>query len=352
VVIVPVPPGWARRALGAAAGLALDRLAGEPPLPARLHPVAVFGAGVAALERRIYDDRLGPGAALAAAGVGAAAVAGAALRSPAAASYLSASGRGLHEAALAVADALDAGDLVGARGRLISLVGRDPSHLDEAAIARAVVESVAENTTDAVVAPALWTVVAGPVGAFVHRAGDTLDSMVGYRDDRYRRFGTASARLDDVLAWVPARATAALVALARPRRANAVARAVRRDAGRHPSPNAGVAEAAFAAALDLRLGGGENRYGGHTEVRPALGEGRAPGRTDVRAAVALSRHVTWLLAGLLAGSALTAVAARAATARAAGTAAAGRPAGQSGTATARARPTAPTAPVLPPRGRP
>jgi adenosylcobinamide-phosphate synthase len=327
VVILPVPAGWAQRALGAAAGLALDRLAGEPPLPARLHPVAVFGAGVAALERRLYDDRLGPGAALAAAGVGAAALAGAALRSPAAATYVSASGRGLHEAALAVADALDAHDLDGARALLTSLVGRDPSHLDEADIARAVVESVAENTTDAVVAPALWTVVAGPVGAFVHRAGDTLDSMVGYRDDRYRRFGTASARLDDVLAWVPARATAALVALARPGRAAAVARTVRGDAGRHPSPNAGVAEAAFAAALDLRLGGGENRYGGRTSVCPPLGEGRTPDRADVRSAVALSRDVTWLLAGMLAGAAVTAVAARAAAARATGTTRAARPAG-------------------------
>jgi adenosylcobinamide-phosphate synthase len=318
VVTLPLPSGWARRALGAAAGLALDQLAGEPPLPARLHPVAVFGSGVAALERRLYDDRLGPGAALAAAGVGAAALAGAALRSPAAATYLAASGRGLHEAALAVAGALDDGDLAGARALLTSLVGRDPSHLDEAAIARAVVESVAENTTDAVVAPALWTVAAGPVGAFVHRAGDTLDSMVGYRDERYRRFGTASARLDDALAWVPARATAALVALARPRRAAAVAHTVRRDARCHPSPNAGVAEAAFAAALDLRLGGGENRYGGHTEARPPLGEGSRPGRADVRAAVALSRDVTWVLAGLLAGGALAAVAARAAAARAAG----------------------------------
>jgi len=350
-VNLPVPAGWARRALGAAAGLALDRLAGEPPLPARLHPVAVFGAGVAALERRLYDDRLGPGAALAAAGVGAAALAGAALRSPAAATYVSASGRGLHEAALAVADALDARDLDGARALLSSLVGRDPSQLDEADIARAVVESVAENTTDAVVAPALWTVAAGPVGAFVHRAGDTLDSMVGYRDDRYRRFGTASARLDDVLAWVPARATAALVALARPGRVAAVARTVRRDAGRHPSPNAGVAEAAFAAALDLRLGGGENRYGGHTEVRPPLGEGRSPDRSDVRAAVALSRDVTWLLAGMLAGAAVAAVAARAAAARATGTTG-GRPIGRErGAMTAGARATtAPATAVVAPRG--
>jgi adenosylcobinamide-phosphate synthase len=292
-------PRWARRAVGAAAGLALDRLAGEPPVPGRLHPVALFGSGVAALEHRLYDDRRGPGVVFAAAGAGAAGLGGAALRSPVVASYLSASGRALHEAALAVGSALDAGDLAGARSRLPTLVGRDPSDLDAAAIARAVVESVAENTTDAVVAPALWTAVAGSVGAFVHRAGDTLDSMVGYRDDRYRRFGTASARLDDALAWLPARATAALVALARPRRAAAVVRTVRADAQHHPSPNAGVAEAAFAAALGLRLGGGTNRYGDAVEARLTLGDGRPPDSADIRAAVALSRDVTWLLAALL-----------------------------------------------------
>lgn len=302
----PAAVRWGRRALGAAAGLALDRVLGEPPVPGHLHPVALFGRGVAALESRIYDDRRAPGAALAAAGVAAAGVAGLALRSPTAAGYLSTSGRALHEAALAVASALDADDLPAARALLTSLVGRDPSGLDEVAIARAVVESVAENTTDAIVAPALWTVAAGSVGALVHRAGDTLDSMVGYRDDRYRRFGTASARLDDALAWGPARATAGLVVLARPGRAAAIVRTVRSDARRHPSPNAGVIEAAFAAALDLRLGGDENRYGDVTEVRPALGDGRDPGRADVHAAVALSRDVTWLLAGLLAvGGGLT-----------------------------------------------
>lgn len=298
---------WGRRALGAAAGLALDRLVGEPPMPGPLHPVAVFGAGVSALERRIYRDGHAAGALLAGAGVGAAAAAGAAVRSPTAATYLSTAGRGLHDAALDVAAALDRGDLDDARDRLRSLVGRDPDHLDEAAIARAAVESVAENTTDAIVAPALWAVAAGPVGALVHRAGDTLDSMVGYRDARYRRFGTASARLDDALAWVPARVTAGLVALARPRRAAAVARLVRADARHHPSPNAGVAEAAFAAALDLRLGGGENRYGDVVERRPALGRGRRPGRADVRAAVALSRDLSWLLAGLLAAGGVAAV---------------------------------------------
>jgi adenosylcobinamide-phosphate synthase len=263
--------------------------------------VALFGAAMAALERLLYGDRHARGAVLAGAGVALAGLAGAALRSPAAAGYVSTAGRGLHAAALDVAAALESGDLDTARAQLPALVGRDPSGLDEAGIARAAVESVAENTTDAIVAPALWTVAAGPVGVFVHRAGDTLDSMVGYRDDRYQRFGTASARLDDVLAWVPARATALLVALVRPGRARTVARAVRRDAPRHPSPNAGVAEAAFAAALGLRLGG-HNRYGAVVDDRPPLGDGRPPARADVRAAVDLSRDVTWLLAGTLAAA--------------------------------------------------
>jgi adenosylcobinamide-phosphate synthase len=291
---------WPGRALGAAAGLALDQLVGEPPVPDRLHPVAVFGTGVSALERRLYDDRLAPGAVLAAGGVGMAALAGAALRSPVLAGYLSTAGRGLHDAARDVADALDAGDLARARDLMPALVGRDPTTLDAAAVARAVVESVAENTTDAVVAPALWTLVGGSIGAFVHRATDTLDSMVGYRDARYRRFGTAAARLDDALAYVPARATAVLVAMARPRRASEVARVVRRDGRRHPSPNAGIGETAFAAALGVRLGGGDNRYGEAVEHRPSMGDGRDPTERDIHAAVALSRDVTWLLAAGLA----------------------------------------------------
>ncbi len=289
---------WHRRAIAAGAALAIDRVLGEPPLPGPLHPVALFGTAMAALERRVYDDRRAPGALLAVAGVGLAVAAGAATGPPVVGGYVSIAGRGLHTAALGVAAALESGDVAAARGLLPSLVGRDPAALDAAGVARAAVESVAENTTDAIVAPALWTAAAGTVGAFVHRAGDTLDSMVGYRDDRYRHFGLASARLDDVLAWAPARATAVLVALARPRHASTVARAVRRDAPGHPSPNAGVAEAAFAAALGLRLGG-VNRYGDIVENRPILGSGRAPDPGDITAAVELSRDVTWLLAGLL-----------------------------------------------------
>lgn len=294
------------RALGAAAGLAIDRLVGEPPVPSRLHPVALFGEVSSRLEERLYADRMGHGAAYAAAGTALAGAAGWLLRSPAAASYLSISGRALHGAATAVGQALDVGDLDAARSLLPSLVGRDPSGLDADEIARAVVESVAENTTDAIVAPALWTVAAGAPGACLQRAADTLDSMVGYRTTRYRRFGTAAARLDDAMAWVPARATAVLVALARPRCAAEVWRTVRADAAAHPSPNAGVAEAAFAAALGVQLGG-SNRYGTVVEARPRLGSGPTPRPADIGSAVRLSRDVSWtLVASLLAAAGLAA----------------------------------------------
>jgi adenosylcobinamide-phosphate synthase len=164
------------------------------------------------------------------------------------------------------------------------------------------VESVAENTVDAVVAPALWAVALGAIGAVAYRGVNTLDAMVGHRSDRYRNYGWAAARLDDLANWVPARMTAALVAAVRPGRAAAIWRAVRSDAGSHPSPNAGVAEAAFAAALGLRLGG-TNRYGGRVEVRPPLGDGRPAGPSDIRAAARLSRDVTLALAAALAAPA-------------------------------------------------
>lgn len=292
-----------QRALGAALGLAADRLFGEPPVPGKFHPVALFGSLATATEERLYADERGRGLLYTGLNAGIAAGVGAVVGSAAAGSYVATSGRALHAAALDVGRALDAGDLDGARTLLPNLVGRDPDGLDAGEIARAVVESVAENTTDAIVAPALWTVAAGSTGAFLHRAGDTLDSMVGYRNDRYARFGTAAARLDDALAWVPARATAGLVALVRPRQAAAVWQAVRSDAPQHPSPNAGVAEAAFAAALGVQLGG-LNRYGDVVEDRPTMGDGRPVEAGDIEAAVALSRQVSWALAGLLGATGL------------------------------------------------
>jgi adenosylcobinamide-phosphate synthase len=286
----------ATRATGAALGLALDRRFGEPRWEP--HPVAAFGSTMQRVEGALYDGTRARGVAHAAIGVALGAAAGAALPVPVA-TWLAAAGRSLRTTADAIGTALVAADLDGARQLLPSLVGRDPERLDATGIARAVIESVAENTVDAVVAPACWAALAGAPGVLVHRAVNTMDAMVGYRDDRYARYGTASARLDDAMAWVPARATAMLVAVVRPARAAAVARTVRRDAPAHPSPNSGVAEAAFAAALGIRLGG-PTPYARGTEQRPWLGDGRPPGPHDVAAATRLARDVeTALAVGLL-----------------------------------------------------
>jgi len=287
----------APRPLAAAAGLALDRLLPEPP--SRVHPVVLFGVVMAGLERRIHRDARGAGLLYALAGVALGLGAGAVVRSTALATSSAVAGRALAGTAGEVGRALAAEDVERARQLLPALVGRDPSDLGPAEIARAVVESVAENTVDAVVAPAFWGAVGGAPGALGYRSVNTLDSMVGHRSLRYANFGWASARLDDALAWVPARLTALLVAVVRPQAARAVWGAVRRQAPAHPSPNAGVAEAAFAAALGVRLGG-INTYGDRTEERPVLGSGRPPGVGDIGAAVRLSGDVTAALAGALA----------------------------------------------------
>jgi adenosylcobinamide-phosphate synthase len=289
----------AERAAGVALGLLLDGVIGEPP--DRLHPVARFGDAMTRVESHLWADRRVAGVAYAGLGVVGAWSVGRAMdrslgrgASTTVAVLIAAAGRGLGEAAETVAAHLRSGDLAGARDAVRALVGRDVHDLDEKEICRAVVESVAENLSDAVVASALWGLVAGAPGCLIHRATNTLDAMVGHRDRRYRSFGWASARLDDLLGWPAARATAVLVALACPHRASAVGRAWRTQASAHPSPNAGVAEAAFAAALDLRLGG-TNRYGGRLEERPPLGDGAAPGVDDIDRAVRLLRRVTHLL---------------------------------------------------------
>jgi adenosylcobinamide-phosphate synthase len=293
-----------RRAFGAGAGLVADMALGDRPL--RPHPVAAFGALMEALEARLYRDSRGAGVLHAGVGAALGAGAGAALQralgrraAGPVATYVAVAHNQLAAAAQDVAGCLGAGDLDGARARLPALVGRDPSGLDEKEISRAVVESVAENTVDAVVAPVLWAVVGGAPGVLAYRAVNTMDAMVGHRSPRHLRYGWAAARLDDGANWVPARVTAALVAACRPRRAGDVWRAVRRDAPAHPSPNAGVAEAAFAGALGVRLGG-TNRYGERDEVRPSLGDGPAPDRSDIGPAVGLARDVSRALAAAVA----------------------------------------------------
>ncbi len=287
--------------LGAATGILVDRVLGEPDVD--LHPLVVFGRFMDAIEGHLYRDHHLAGAVHAAIGIAFGVAVGRLTRSTTLAAYMAVGARSLAEAARAVGTALSDEDLDRARHLLPTLVGRDPDGLDAAEIARAVVESVAENTVDAVVAPVLWAAVAGAPGALGYRALNTLDAMVGHRSARYERYGWASARLDDVAGWIPARVTVALVVAARPQAARSVFLAVCRQAPEHPSPNSGVAEAAFAAALGLRLGG-VNRYGERVECRPHLGQGRPAVPGDIAAAVRLSLDVGMLLAAILAAGAL------------------------------------------------
>ena len=203
--------------------------------------------------------------------------------------------RSLSAEAAAVAAHLRRGDRAAAREQLTHLVGRRTDALDEAEIARATVESVAENTSDAVVAPLLWGALAGLPGLLAYRAVNTLDAMVGHHSPRYENFGFVSARADDLANYLPARLTAALTAVVAPVAGGSGRGALtgaRADGRRHPSPNAGVAEAAFAGALGVRLGG-RNDYGSHVEERPVLGgDGRAPRADDIARAARLSRAVT------------------------------------------------------------
>ncbi|WP_432033876.1 cobalamin biosynthesis protein [Streptomyces antibioticus] len=293
-------------AYGAALGLLGDLLLGDPR---RGHPVAGFGRTAGAVERVLWRDHRGWGAlhTLVCAG-GAVALGAAASRavrsSPAgsvaltaAATWAVVGGTSLAREARAVGHALESGDVEAARARLPHLCGRDPQALDADGIARAVVESVAENTSDAVTGALVWGAAAGVPGLLGFRAVNTLDAMVGHRSPRHLRFGWASARLDDLAGWPGARLTAVLAALAGDDPRGAV-RAWRDDAHRHPSPNAGPVEASFAGALGVRLGGTLS-YGGRVEHRPALNqEGRSVEVKDIERAVRLSRRVALLALGV------------------------------------------------------
>lgn len=296
MIASPVSSRIAGRLGSVAAGLIVDRALGEPP--SRLHPVAWFGAAMERVEGVLWADRRGRGVGHAAIGVSVGWLAGSAIRSTTAAVALSVAGRALRSAALQVEETLQAGDVERARAQLPTLVGRDPSDLDASGISAAVIESVAENTVDAVVAPVFWAVVAGAPGTLAHRAVNTMDAMVGHRSERYHRYGWAAARLDDVANYVPARIFASLVAVWQLGEASRVIAMVRRDASAHPSPNAGVAETAVAAALGVELGG-PLRYRDRREMRPTLGDGPRPVADDIGRAVALVDRVEIALGALL-----------------------------------------------------
>jgi adenosylcobinamide-phosphate synthase len=186
--------------------------------------------------------------------------------------------RSLHLESRLVADALSKGDLAGARRRLSRIVGRDTEDLGEAKIWRATVETVAENTSDGVIAPLLYLMMGGPVLGLAYKAVNTLDSMVGYKNERYINFGWASARFDDLANYIPARLTGLLMTAAAPPAglsARGAWRIIGRDRSNHTSPNSGIPEAAVAGALGVRLGG-TNLYGGRPVEKPTIGDSVKP----------------------------------------------------------------------------
>jgi adenosylcobinamide-phosphate synthase len=299
----------AARSAGLLAAVALDALLGDP---ARLHPVAGFGQTAAAVERATYRPSRRVGALHAAALVAlptlvaARAARGGPLRravATAACGWAALGGRSLRRTALRMADLVDAGDLPAARTLARSLVARRTEGLDGPGLTRAALESLAENTADAEAGTLLWGAVAGAPGAVAHRAANTLDAMVGYRNARYAEFGWGAARLDDLLGWPVARACAAATVVAAAlcgEDARGAWRTWQRDGARHPSPNAGRVEAAFAGALGITLGGA-NDYDGTIEDRPRLGDGPPPDTTALRRAVRLSATTSAVLATAAAG---------------------------------------------------
>ncbi len=284
------------------AGYLADLALGDPK---RGHPVAVFGHAAASVERFTYRDSHIAGVLHVGLLVGAVGLLGAGLQGSVAATalatWMALGGTTLARTGVSMAELLERDDIEAARRLLPSLCGRDPARLDSAGLARAALESVAENTSDAEVAPLLWAAVGGVPAVLAYRGINTLDAMIGHRSPRYCRFGWAAARLDDAANFVTARTTAALVVLCAPvvgGSPSGAVRAWRRDAARHPSPNAGVVEAAFAGALGVRLGG-PTHYHHELQIRPTLGDGTEPTVADLRRAVELSRVVSGVCAGVM-----------------------------------------------------
>ncbi|MCY3879723.1 MAG: adenosylcobinamide-phosphate synthase CbiB [Rhodobacteraceae bacterium] len=291
--------------------LVIDRLFGDPDwLWKRIpHPVRLFGLGIGYVERRCIRCRRPAGIMLVAGGCAGlfavgrlvAEVPGAAVIEILLASVLLAH-RSLVDHVEAVADGL-AVDLRSGREAVARIVGRDVSDLDPEGVAKAAVESCAEGFSDGVVAPCFWFAVLGLPGILVYKFVNTADSMIGYRNERYREFGWAAARLDDLLNWIPARIAALLIAVSGSELGGF--RQIVRDAGTHDSPNAGWPESAMAHSLDLCLGGPRS-YGGATVDLACMNAGgrRNISAADISAAVAriesAHRILVMTLFGLLA----------------------------------------------------
>lgn len=212
--------------------------------------------------------------------------------------------RSLHDHVRAVATPLKQGDLGAARNEVSKIVGRDPASLDAAAVSRASIESLAENSSDGVVAPIFWGVIAGLPGIVAYKVINTLDSMIGHRSERYEAFGKFAARLDDVVNLIPARLTALLFALAAGPKALHCIRVTWRDARNHRSPNAGWPESAVAGALDIRLSG-PRKYADRVVDEPWLNpDAKDPDANDIFRALSLYKRSLVIFALVLLGLAL------------------------------------------------
>lgn len=210
--------------------------------------------------------------------------------------------RSLHDHVKAVADPLQNGDLPGARHAVSMIAGRDPEQLDQAGIARAAMESLAENCSDGVIAPVFWGLIAGLPGIVAYKTINTMDSMIGHRNDRYEAFGKPAARLDDLINWLPARLNGVLFALAAASQ-NAL-RVMWHDAASHRSPNAGWPETAMAGALNVRLSG-PRVYGDRVADEPWLNSGAPdPVAADLVRGLRLYRRAIVVFALALFGLAL------------------------------------------------
>ncbi len=290
------------RALEIAAAFALDAVLGDPKFYP--HPVRIMGRAIDTMERvarRIAGDEraeLLAGAALTGMLVAASYsttrfLSGGRRRSPVLetlALYTCLARKDLAHSALRVAKALEEDDLQEARSAARSLVGRDPEKLDAATLCRASVESLAENLVDGVLSPLFWAALGGAPSGMAFKAISTLDSMIGHRGAPYEYLGRTAARLDDLANLLAARLSVILISLAALLARRDAAGALRvglRDRRRHPSPNSAHAEAAFAGALGLKLGGSDT-YGGRLRMLPFIGDGKAPhSPEEIRQAVSL-----------------------------------------------------------------
>ena len=293
----------------------LDMAVGDPR--SRWHPVVLIGRVISFWEKRLYPKRSQPGMTVFDGGccvllvfltVGA--VGGVIMHAAAWAGYyvyialsvvmlyITITPDSLARDGKEIAGLLMTGDLVKARQKLSWIVGRDTDKLDEGEISRATIETVAENITDGILSPLFYFALGGPLGALLYRTANTMDSMLGYKNDRYIYFGRVAARLDDILNYIPARITALLLLAGAWILRYDVRRAwriMRRDADKHPSPNGGYAEATVAGALGIRLGG-NNYYGGVPDFREYMGDATQPMTwIHILSTVRLMYASTWLM---------------------------------------------------------